>query len=356
MPSMKQIARLADVSLGTVSHVINNSAKVREPLRRRVLEAVELLGYQPSQLARGLRRDKTNIIGMIIPDITNPFFPAVVRGAEDAAFDSGYCLVLCNADNNQSKEISYMKELRTYLPAGIIVIPSNLNDVTMQEGKLTGRSAVVCLDRIPRDWKGDTVTIDNEDGAMQATQHLIRLGHVRIATVTGPLHLTNATDRRTGFRRALREANILIPSEYEQESSFNREGGYSAALKLLRMEPRPTAIFAQNDLMAMGVMVAIRELGLQCPRDVSLFGFDGLEVMELMDPPLSSVLQPGYQLGAMGVQLLVERIDDPAREFVHHVLPTNLLLRASAAAPPPEPPSGTGASSHRSTRNRQAAL
>jgi LacI family transcriptional regulator len=231
-----------------------------------------------------------------------------------------------------------MKELRTYLPAGIIVIPSNLNDVTMQEGKLTGRSAVVCLDRIPRDWKGDTVTIDNEDGAMQATQHLIRLGHMRIATVTGPLHLTNAIDRRTGFRRALREANILIPSEYEQESSFNREGGYSAALKLLKMEPRPTAIFAQNDLMAMGVMVAIRELGLQCPHDVSLFGFDGLEVMELMDPPLSSVLQPGYQLGAMGVQLLVERIDDPAREFVHHVLPTNLLLRASAAAPPSEPP------------------
>jgi LacI family transcriptional regulator len=353
---MKQIARLADVSLGTVSHVINNSAKVREPLRSRVLEAVDLLGYQPSQLARGLRRDKTNIIGMIIPDITNPFFPAVVRGAEDAAFDSGYCLVLCNADNNQSKEISYMKELRTYLPAGIIVIPSNLNDVTMQEGKLTGRSAVVCLDRIPRDWKGDTVTIDNEDGAMQATQHLIHLGHVRIATVTGPLHLTNATDRRTGFRRALREANILIPSEYEQESSFNRAGGYSAALKLLKMEPRPTAIFAQNDLMAMGVMLAIRELGLQCPRDVSVFGFDGLEVMELMDPPLSSVLQPGYQLGAMGVQLLVERIDDPAREFVHHVLPTNLLLRASAAAPPPEPPTRTGASSRHSTRSSQAAL
>jgi len=354
MPSMKQIARLADVSLGTVSHVINNSAKVREPLRRRVLEAVELLSYQPSQLARGLRRDKTNIIGMIIPDITNPFFPAVVRGAEDAAYDSGYRLLLCNADNNQLKEISYIKELRTYLPAGIIVIPSNLNDVTMQDVKLTGKSVVVCLDRIPRDWKGDAVTIDNEDGAMQATQHLIRLGHVRIATVTGPLSLTNATDRRTGFRRALREANIQIPAEYEQESSFNREGGHSAALKLLRMQPRPTAIFAQNDLMAMGVMVAIRELGLQCPRDISLFGFDGLEVMELMDPPLSSVLQPGYQLGAMGVELLVGRVNDPARPFSHHVLPTELLVRASAAAPPPEPAANTPP--NRSTRNIQAAV
>lgn len=333
MPSMKQIARLADVSLGTVSHVINNSAKVREPLRQRVLEAVKLLNYQPSQLARGLRRDKTNIIGMIIPDITNPFFPAVVRGAEDAAFSSGYRLLLCNADNNQAKEISYIKELRTYLPAGIIIIPSNLNDVSMKEGNLTGRSAVVCLDRIPRDWEGDAVTIDNEDGAAQATRHLISLGHVRIAIVTGPLHLTNAHDRLKGFRNALKEAKIIIPADYVQESSFDRAGGYSAAKKLLKMDSRPTAIFAQNDLMAMGVVQAIRESGLKCPRDISLIGFDGLDILELIDPPISSVQQPGYQLGSMGVQLLVERINNPDTPFSHHVLPTELLLRASSAPP-----------------------
>lgn len=330
---MKQIARLADVSLGTVSHVINNSATVREPLRRRVLEAVELLSYQPSQLARGLRRDKTNIIGMIIPDITNPFFPAVVRGAEDAAFRSGYRLLLCNADNNQAKEISYMKELRTYLPAGIIIIPSNLNDVSMQDGNLTGRSVVVCLDRVPRDWKGDAVTIDNVNGAEQAVHHLITLGHERIATVTGPLHLTNARDRLKGFRRALKECNILIPAEFVQESSFDRKGGYAAAMKLLTMETRPSAIFAQNDLMAMGVLQAIREVGLKCPEDISLFGFDGLDVMELIDPPLSSVQQPGYQLGELGVQLLVNRVNDPETECSHRVLPTELLLRASVAAP-----------------------
>lgn len=333
MPSMKQIARLANVSLGTVSHVINNSATVREPLRRRVLEAVELLNYQPSQLARGLRRDKTNIIGMIIPDITNPFFPAVVRGAEDAAFRNGYRLLLCNADNNQEKEISYIKELRTYLPAGIIIIPSNLNDVSMKDGNLTGRSAVVCLDRVPRDWTGDAVTIDNVNGAKQAVDHLISLGHVRIATVTGPLHLTNARDRLTGFRRALKEENILIPAEYVQESSFDRMGGYTAAMKLLKMEMHPTAIFAQNDLMAMGVLQAIRAVGLKCPEDISLFGFDGLDVMELIDPPLSSVQQPGYQLGELGVQLLVKRVNDPETECNHHVLPTELILRASVAPP-----------------------
>jgi LacI family transcriptional regulator len=335
MPNMKQIARLAEVSLGTVSHVLNNSAKVREPLRRRVLEAVKSLGYQPSQLARGLRRDKTNMIGMIIPDITNPFFPAVVRGAEDAAFGSGYRLVLCNADNNQSKEISYMNELRTYLPTGIIVIPSNFTELTMQAVNFAkGGSAVVCLDRMPRHWKGDTVTVANDEGAIQATQHLIYLGHKRIATITGPLDLPNAHARLTGYRRALKNANIVVPAEYVQESSFDRGGGYSAAMGLLQMKPRPTAIFAQNDLMAMGVLLAIRELGLHCPRDVSLFGFDGLEVTELMDPPLSSVLQPGYQLGSMGVQVLLERVNDPARQFRHHVLPTELRLRASVAAPP----------------------
>jgi DNA-binding LacI/PurR family transcriptional regulator len=336
---MKQIARMAGVSLGTVSHVLNNSATVREPLRSRVLEVVDLLGYQPSQLARGLRRDKTDIIGMIIPDILNPFFPAVVRGAEDAAFGSGYRLVLCNTDNSESKEISYMNELRTYLPAGIIVIPSNISEMTMKTyDSIKGGSALVCLDRLPRHWKGDTVTFANEEGAIQATHHLIQLGHTRIATVTGPIHLTSAAARLTGFRRALKRANIPLPADYIQESNFDREGGYTAALRLLALDARPTAIFAQNDLMAMGVLMALRQLNLSCPKDVSIIGFDGLDLMELMDPPLSSVQQPGYQLGSVGVQLLLERVSDPNRKFRHHVLPTELRLRDSTAPPPTTSP------------------
>ena len=132
MANMKDIAKIAGVSLGTVSHVLNNSAPVREPIRKRVLEAVQVAGYQPSQLARGLRRDKTNIIGMVIPDITNPFFPAVVRGAEDVAFSNGFRLILCNTDNDHSKELVHLNELRTFLPTGLIVIPSNFSDLTAQ--------------------------------------------------------------------------------------------------------------------------------------------------------------------------------------------------------------------------------
>src|SRR5258708_28598872 len=132
MANMKDIAKIAGVSLGTVSNVLNDSAAVREPLRQRVLQAVQSAGYQPSQLARALRRENTNMIGMIIPDITNPFFPAVVRGAEDVAFSNGYRLVLCNTDNDHSKELLHLNELRTYLPAGLIVIPSNFSDLTAQ--------------------------------------------------------------------------------------------------------------------------------------------------------------------------------------------------------------------------------
>src|SRR6202158_179264 len=151
MANMQEIARMAGVSLGTVSHVLNHTAKVREATRKRVLEAVHTAGYQPSQLARGLRRDKTNMIGMIIPDITNPFFPAVVRGAEDVAFSNGYRLILCNTDNDHAKELAHLEQLRTYLPAGLIVIPSNFSDLTTQaESYRLAGAGVVWVATLPR--------------------------------------------------------------------------------------------------------------------------------------------------------------------------------------------------------------
>src|SRR5258708_35824317 len=204
MANMKDIARIAGVSLGTVSNVLNDSAGVREPLRQRVLQAVQSVGCQPSQLARALRRDNTNMIGMIIPDITNPFFPAVVRGAEDVAFSNGYRLILCNTDNDHSKELVHLNELRTYLPSGLIVIPSNFSDLTAQaQFYRKAGAAVVCVDRLPKHWNGDSVTANNEDGAYRATRHLIQVGHRQLAMITGPLHLTNAQQRLAGFRRAL---------------------------------------------------------------------------------------------------------------------------------------------------------
>ena len=334
MPNMKQIARMADVSLGTVSHVLNGSARVREPLRRRVLEAVEALGYQPSQLARGLRRDKTNMIGMIIPDVTNPFFPAVVRGAEDLAFSNGYRLVLCNTDNDHAKELAHLNELRTYLPSGLIVIPSNFSDLTAQaQHYRKAGTAVVCVDRLPKHWNGDSVTANNEEGAYRATRHLLQLGHKRLATITGPLHLTNAQERLAGFRRALREAGIVIAPEYVQETTFEKSGGYRKGGLMLRLLPRPTAIFAGNDMIAFGLLLAIREAGLRCPDDVSVIGFDNLDLAEMTNPSLSSVSQPGYQLGMTAAQILLDRVSGDDGPPKHYVLETVVTLRESVISP-----------------------
>jgi LacI family transcriptional regulator len=335
MANMQEIAKMAGVSLGTVSHVLNNTAKVREQTRKRVLEAVQAVGYQPSQLARALRRDKTNMIGMIIPDITNPFFPAVVRGAEDVAFSNGYRLVLCNTDNDHSKELVHLNELRTYLPAGLIVIPSNFSDLTAQaEIYRKAGTGVVCIDRLPKNWSGDSVTADNEEGAYNATRYLIKMGHTRLAAITGPLHLTNAQERLSGFRRAVREARLQLAPEYIQETSFDKSGGHSKALVLLRLIPRPTAIFAGNDLIALGALLAIYETVLRCPEDVSLMGFDDLELAETTNPSLSSVSQSGYQLGTTAAQILLDRLAGDRSPAKHLVLHTSLRLRHSVTAPP----------------------
>jgi len=334
MANMKDIARLAGVSLGTVSHVLNDSASVREPMRQRVLKAVEAIGYQPSQLARALRRDKTNMIGMIIPDITNPFFPAVVRGAEDVAFSNGFRLILCNTDNDHAKELVHLNELKTYLPSGLIVIPSNFSELTAQaESYQRAGTGVVCIDRLPQNWSGDSVTADNEAGAYSAARCLLELGHTNLAVIMGPLHLTNAKERLGGFKRAVREANLPLSPEYIQETSFDKSGGHSKALVLLRLNPRPTAIFAGNDLIALGALLAIRELGLRCPEDVSIIGFDDLELAETTNPSLSSVSQSGYQLGTTAAKILLDRLQGDIGPAKQIVLQTSLNLRHSVAGP-----------------------
>jgi len=195
---------------------------------------------------------------------------------------------------------------------------------------------VVCVDRLPRDWNGDSVTADNEGGAYEATNYVLRQGHTRLAMITGPRHLTNAQNRLSGFKRALREKHLHIGPEFVQEASFDKHGGYSKALLLLRMIGRPTAIFAGNDMIAFGALLAFREAGVRCPEDISLIGFDNLDLAEMTSPPLSSVSQPGYQMGTAAAQILIDRVrgdDGPAK---HIVLETALKIRDSVGVPPAE--------------------
>jgi LacI family transcriptional regulator len=193
---------------------------------------------------------------------------------------------------------------------------------------------VVCIDRLPTNWSGDSVTVENEEGAFKATRYLAQLGHTSMATITGPLHLTNARDRLSGFKRALREAKLQLFPEYIQEAVFEKRSGYSKAGTLLRLLPRPTAIFAGNDMIALGALLAIRDAGLRCPEDVSLFGFDNLDLGETTNPALSSVSQSGYQLGATAVRILTDRIKGDRGPAKHVILETSLTIRNSATSPP----------------------
>jgi len=269
---------------------------------------------------------------MIVPDITNPFFPAVVRGVEDVAYKHSFRLVLCNTDNDARKESFYLNEMRSYRPAGWLVIPATDSQMATQlKSSAVAGPPVVCVDREPPGWKGDVVLVANEAGAHTATCHLLRMGHRQLAVITGPLHLTNAVERLTGFKRALAEAKVPIEPDYIQEARFERTSGYHAAARLLRMLPRPTAIFACNDLMALGVLLAARELGLRCPEDISIVGFDNLDFAEFTAPALTTVHQPGYQLGTAAARLLLERIAGSKQPAKRVVLPSELKIRNSVA-------------------------
>ncbi len=327
--TMRDIALHAKVSIGTVSHVINGTAGVRAEVARRVKQAMRELDYQPSQLAHSLRRKETNMLGMIVPDITNPFFPLVVRGVEDTAYREGYRLVLCNADNDPAKEEKYLEDLLSYSMAGLIVIPSVDSRIVSVLNESRRENRVVCVDRAPDDWTGDSVTVDNEEGAYKAVRHLVDMGHRCIATITGPLHVPNAIQRLAGYNRALSEAGIEIAPEYVQEGRFERISGYQKAQTLLRLLPRPTAIFAANDLIALGVLAALREAKIACPKDMSVVGFDDLEVTFFTDPPLTTVAQPAYQLGVKAANALLSRMKGEATGRQVLTLDTELRIRQS---------------------------
>lgn len=328
----KQIAEAAGVSLGTVSHVLNGSATVSDKLRKRVEEVIRRLDYQPSQLARGLRGRTTVLLGVIIPDITNPYFPNLVRGIEDVAYKEGFRLVLCNADNDPAKELSYFNDLHSFNPAGIIVIPSERSTI----GRETAHAKVqiIFVDRCPSWWKGDSVLANNEDGGYQVGQYLMSMGHRVIAAISGPSHIETARERIKGLKRGLAEAGVRLTDRYIQEAQFNTEGGFAAAIQLLSANPRPTAIFASSDMLAVGALEAMRTLKLRCPEDVSLVGFDDLDFAQLTEPSLTTVFQPGYHIGALACRLLLDRVRGANHPPEQKILTTELKIRNSVCALP----------------------
>ena len=332
MSTLKHIAERAGVSTATVSYVINNEAGVSPEVRERVLRIVREVRYRPNAVARGLRTKKSGTVSMIVPDITNPFFPGLVRGAEDVLREAGHTLIVGNSDGDVMKEQEYYRIFSARQTEGLLITASISSRAPeyLQHHDLS-TVPVVFVDRYYRDVRSDTVCADNADGSFQAVRHLLDLGHRRIAIITGPLQLVNALLRLEGYKRALTLCHIQIEDALIREGRYDAESGFEQTQALLHLKERPTAIFVSNAPMTFGCLRALRENGVQCPDQVALISFDDAEWFELSKPSVSGVAQDAYQLGAAAGKILAKRISGqltgaPRRR----VFKTNLVIRESS--------------------------
>jgi len=327
---MRDVAERARVSVTTVSHVVNETRPVSDGLRERVLAAIEELDYQPNVLARSLRRGKTHTIGMIVPDSANPFFAAVARGIEDTSFENSHSLILCNSDGDLEKELLYTDVLVEKQVDGILFVAAGVS--TEHINALQARRIpVVLVDRDIPDVAVDSVLTDNARGGWLATHHLIELGHRRIGCIAGPSDLTPSADRVTGYSQALAECDVSVDQALVAKGDFQYESGYQAARQLLAMDDPPTAVFACNDLMAVGVIAAAVEMGFQVPADLSVVGFDDVRLASFANPPLTTIVQPKHDMGVIAAKMLLERMRDLDMPPRRKTFDTRLLVRRSTA-------------------------
>ena len=339
MVTIRDVAARAGVSSTTVSHVINKTRPVSDILRTRVEAAMAELGFQPNALARSLRRKRTHTLGMIVPDSANPFFAEVGRGIEDTSFASGYSIILCNSDGDRNRELLYLDLLVQKQVDGVLLVPTG-NHAELAAHLRTRNIPVVVIDRDVSDAPIDRAYIDNVAGGCVATRHLLDLGHRRIGYIGGPPHLSPVPGRGAGYLRALEEAGIPIDDRLIVAGSFQDVGGYEGTQSLLALPDRPTAIFAGNDLMAIGALAAARDANIAVPAELSIVGFDDIHLAGYINPPLTTIAQPKYELGVIAAELLLARLSDPDLPPQRRLLQAHLVVRHSTAAPHVVPGAG----------------
>ncbi len=332
MPTMKDVAKAAGVSVTTVSHVINETRFVSEDLRTRVSQAMADLNYHPNVLARSLRQGITHTIGLIVPDNSNPFFAEVARAAETVGFENDYSVILCNSDKNVEREAAYLNVLIAKQVDGVIFIAAGSKQEHLLE-LLEQGIPVVVADRDMPQTLADVVLVNHEQGGYDATRYLVSLGHRRVACIAGPLGVTPSADRVRGYKRALQEAGIPIEDELIVRCTESWVAGEIAMAQLLRLDRRPSAVFAYNDVTAIGALRAIKNAGLMVPNDLSICGFDDIALASAMVPALTTVAQPIAELAILATELLIARIhNSDAREPGQRiVLDTKLIVRESCA-------------------------
>jgi LacI family transcriptional regulator len=345
MSTIKDVALRAGVSVTTVSHVLNGTRHVSAASRERVEQAIHALAYVPSAVARSLKSNTTRTLGMLIPNSSNPYFAEIVRVVEDRCFGAGYTLILCNTDHDPGRQGIYLKVLAERRIDGLVVVSTGDDDSL--PALLAGlRIPIVLLDREITQQACDLVETAHMQGGLLATRHLVSLGHQRIACIGGPAGLVPSEQRIAGWRMGLAEAGLDVDAgRLLWHGGFTSQGGYEALHAILRTQPLPTAVFVCNDLMAIGALCAAHESAIQVPGALSIIGFDDIELSGFTSPPLTTVAQPKQRMGALAVDMLLERIEGRRRDTRKMVLQPELHVRASTArhADAVEPPRVTHA-------------
>jgi DNA-binding LacI/PurR family transcriptional regulator len=332
MVTQRELAKLAGVSAGTVSNVISGSTRVSEDARRRVLDAIRILKYQPNLIARSLKTNRTHTLGIVVPDLTIPFFPKIIRGAESAARERGYFLIVLDSQRSHDLEIDMMALLRQRVDGILLVTAGDSRWSTESAAAIASGPPVVCVDRLPEGLDADSVSVDDSGAAELGVRHLLSLGHRKIAIITGPLTLRNEQERLRGYRRALKDAGLPLLPSLIWSASFEREDIHTVCQRgLLRQKPKPTALFATNGITGMCALKSLYSLGLTTPESIAFVSFDELIAEDFFQPRITSVVQPTYEIGYRAVVVLLERILQGHTTRTSKVrLPANLVVRDSS--------------------------
>lgn len=332
MVTIKDVAKKAGVSPSTVSRALSGNASVKESTKQKILEAAKLLNYRPNLLAQGLKEGKTKTIGLIIPNIRNPIYPALARGVEDTAKKFGYSVVLCNTDEDVKAEKEYIQKLRKRWVDGLLIAPAAKETEHIVELQKEGFPMVIIVRNV--DFLANAVIIDNFRAAYDAVSFLIKTGHQRIAIIKGNQQLALYRERFRGYKQALLDAGLPVHEELitgdESDSVQWSLDGYNAVYSLFAQNIKFDAVFATTDLRAIGAIRAIKDHGYKVPEDISVIGFDNLEFSSLIDPPLSTVSQPLYDIGVRAVNKLLALINtETMQEPTVEIMSSELIIRRS---------------------------
>jgi DNA-binding LacI/PurR family transcriptional regulator len=312
MSTIKEVADLAGVSIGTVSHVLTGSLPVSHRLRSKVEAAIRELDYHPNHVARSLKTSRTRSLGIIVPDMTIPFFPRIIRGAESAARQRNYSLVAVNSDESGRRQRELLSLLRSQRVEGILLVAGTVSDPFDQISRtIDAGIPMVCVDRLPCKLEIDSVAVENSAAAEMGVSHLISMGHRSIAIVTGPLTLRNEEERLQGYQQALLKAGLPIAKELIWEGNFLPEKvAVLCRERLGDASPRPSALFATNGPAGLGALRALRDCGLKTPQDIGFVTFDELTVDDLFTPAVTTIVQPAHEIGVRAAEILLRRIGE----------------------------------------------